>query len=158
MQYSPEYRFDLVADGLDAFVGQVNGQFVTYDDDVFAGKLENVRARTSLSMPLMIMAVLLFMLDILARRMNIDYLDWIALFFKRLKNKDRRNEKKQIQSLDETTDETVVQEKQKKKKKETVKKVKTSKQTTKSKKKLKEEAQQELDMEELLRKKEDRQW
>lgn len=158
MQYSPEYRFDLVADGLDAFVGQVNGQFVTYDDDVFAGKLENVRARTSLSMPLMIIAVLLFMLDILARRMNIDYLDWIASFFKRLKNKDRRNEKKQIQSLDETTDETVVQEKQQKKKKETVKKVKTSKRTAKAKKKPKEEVQQELDMEELLRKKEDRQW
>lgn len=77
MQYSPEYRFDLVTDGLDSFVAQVNGKYITYDEDIFSGKLETVRARTSLVVPFLIAALLLFMLDILARRMNIDYLEWL---------------------------------------------------------------------------------
>lgn len=90
MQYSPEYRFDLVTDGLDSFVSQVEGEYITLDTDVFAGDLETVRARTNLTIPLLLLALLLFLLDILTRRMNLEYADivrFVPWAFRRIRRK-----------------------------------------------------------------------
>lgn len=198
MQYSPEYRFDLVTDGLDAFVSQVNGQFITYETNIFEGKLETVRARTNLAIPLLIAATLLFMLDILARRMNIDYLEWMLGLFRRkrkvqVKNSGetqraesnveaaaaatrppRKNQRKSkgkqetIQSspVSPQTEKLTAEAKpqvendwvaanEKRKKKEALRAARAAKE---KKRKKEEQPEQTLDMEELLRKKEDRQW
>lgn len=205
MQYSPEYRFDLVADGLDSFVAQTNGQYITYEDEVFVGDLETVRARTNLAIPLMIAALLLFMLDILARRMNIDYLEWIGGLFRGKKRKkatqaanatsvqsetdtrvEEKTRKKSMQGgtgsrkqkatagktgtndvgtesgsdKRESDSNTVIENdwvaaNEKRKKREAAKKARAEKA---AKKKQPQQAEQGLDMEELLRKKEDRQW
>lgn len=196
MQYSPEYRFDLVTDGLDAFVSQVNGQYITYEDNVFAGTLEMVRSRTNLAIPLMIAALVLFMLDILARRMNIDYLAWFAGLFRRKKSqataqggrttghskmsaskateskaaelkagvskgkqRKAREDDVKVQAQEKPAQQEIendwVAANEKRKKKEAARKAKTQKSP---KKKKQEEVEQGLDMEELLRKKEDRQW
>lgn len=172
MQYSPEYRFDLVTDGLDAFVSQVNGQYLTYDDDIFAGKLETVRARTNLAIPLLITAIVLFMLDIVARRMNIDYLEWLFRFFRRPKKAKASVEKEKQKKMTESqTEQEAVTEpevsvendwvaaNEKRKKKEAAREARRAKTAKASKKKkTTEETESALDMEELLRKKEDRQW
>lgn len=172
MQYSPEYRFDLVTDGLDAFVSQVNGQYLTYDDDIFAGKLETVRARTNLAIPLLITAIVLFMLDIVARRMNIDYLEWLFRFFRRPKKAKASVEKEKQKKMTESqTEQEAVTEpevsvendwvaaNEKRKKKEAAREARRAKAAKASKKKkTTEETESALDMEELLRKKEDRQW
>lgn len=83
MQYSPEYRFDGTTDGLDAFVSQVNGTYLTYEDAIFDNCLETVRARRNLAIPLLLSALLLFMLDIAVRRMGADYFDWISWWKRR---------------------------------------------------------------------------
>ena len=205
MQYSPEYRFDLVTDGLDAFVAQAEGQFITYEEDIFAGKLETVRARTNLAIPLMIAAIVLFMLDILARRMNIDYLEWIPGLFRKKKSvaagrkvaggkaagagsplvtegipavSGRKKAKTEQQTAGEnrTEEKTAQTEKltaeeqpqvendwvaanEKRKKKEAVRAARKARAAREQKKKKSEEnGEQALDMEELLRRKQDRDW
>lgn len=113
MQYSPEYRFDLVTDGLDNFVAQVEGEFVTYEQNIFSGNLETVRARTGLTVPLLIAATLLFMLDILARRMNIDYLDWLIVVIRKHRL-EKQEAKRSVRTMENavagvTSDEKQVQ-------------------------------------------------
>lgn len=73
LQYSPEYRFDTDTSALDSFVASTNGEMISYDTDVFNVKLENVKARVSLTNWLLLAALLLFMLDIIARRFQLDY-------------------------------------------------------------------------------------
>lgn len=205
MQYSPEYRFDLVTDGLDAFVAQAEGQFITYEEDIFAGKLETVRARTNLAIPLMIAAMVLFMLDILARRMNIDYLEWIPGLLRKKKSvaagrkaagsktaeadsplvtegipaaSGRKKAKAEKQTAGEkrTEEKTAQTEKltaekqpqvendwvaanEKRKKKEAARAARRARAAKEQQKKKSEEnGEQALDMEELLRRKQDRDW
>lgn len=207
MQYSPEYRFDLVTDGLDAFVAQAEGQFVSYEEDIFAGTLETVRARTNLAIPMMITAIVLFMLDILARRMNIDYLEWIPGLLRkkkrvasgrktadkmaeagshlteaeemttgsgRIKAKAKAEQRKAQEVRTEEKNaqtEKLTAEKQpqvendwvaaneKRKKKEALRAARRAKAAKeKQKKKTEENGEQALDMEELLRRKQDRNW
>ena len=180
MQYSPEYRFDLVTDGLTSFVSQVNGSYITYEDSVFADKLEAVKARTNLSIPLLIVALLLFLLDVASRRMNLEYREWIQMLIKNRKRKSANQAKKEKQAKSAKTEQaekadkksasgkrvsgeqkpmnsqsTSEEAKDKKAKKQ--EKQKTRKQ--KSKKEKQQPTQEDaLDMDELLRKKEERNW
>lgn len=198
MQYSPEYRFDLVTDGLDSFVAQVEGKYITYDDDIFSGRLETVRARTSLVVPFLIAAVVLFMLDILARRMNMDYLDWLMDIIRKRKTQkapvrsEHDRTEKRMEGKTTASSDTVEEAKDKGQKKRTLKRTdrtteagkaeagtepernavsgqageetSASKRHKKTKVKKKKEGkgpsteEQGLDMDELLRKKEDRNW
>lgn len=112
MQYSPEYRFDQTADGLEAFVSQVNGAYITYEDPVFDDKLETVRARTNLAVPFLITALVLFLLDIAVRRMGMDYLDWFTQWKQRRKWKKEHPEAAGTEKKTAGTD--VLDEKQKK--------------------------------------------
>jgi len=197
MQYSPEYRFDLVTDGLDSFVAQVEGKYITYDDDIFSGRLETVRARTSLVVPFLIAAVVLFMLDILARRMNMDYLDWLMDIIRKRKiqkaavRAEHDRAEKRMEGKTTASSDTVEEAKDKGQKKKASKRTdrtaeavqveagmeperntvsgqageeapasKRHKKTKIKKKEGKEPSTEEqgLDMDELLRKKEDRNW
>lgn len=193
MQYSPEYRFDLVTDGLDAFVGQVNGQYVTYEDDIFAGRLETVRSRTNLAIPMLLAALVLFMLDVAARRMNLDYVAMVTGAFRRGKQEKTRGQKKdeKLQKVAEDGEAKTKKRKHRKKNRQTeavVKEVpkdtgkdavrgtdkkaaagKTAEQpvandwvaANEKRKKQKKPAgvvNENLDMDELLKKKEDRNW
>ena len=195
MQYSPEYRFDQTADGLEAFVSQVNGAYITYEDPVFDDKLETVRARTNLAVPFLITALVLFLLDIAARRMGMDYLDWFTQWKQRRKwkkehpeaagtekktagteKKTAGAEKKTVGAEKKAAGTDVLDEKQRKaaEKSEQKSEQKAQKQAlrqakqqtrqeakaSRKKKQTGEPAETEaaLDMEELLRKKEDRNW
>ena len=184
MQYSPEYRFDQTADGLEAFVSQVNGAYITYEDPVFDDKLETVRARTNLAVPFLITALVLFLLDIAARRMGMDYLDWFTQWKQRRKWKKEHPEvagtKKKTAGMEKetagaekkTAGTDVLDEKQKKAaekaeqkaQKQALRQAKQqARQEAKASRKKKQtgepaETEAALDMEELLRKKEDRNW
>ena len=191
MQYSPEYRFDQTADGLEAFVSQVNGAYITYEDPVFDDKLETVRARTNLAVPFLITALVLFLLDIAARRMGMDYLDWFTQWKQRRKWKKEHPEvagtkkktagmeketagaeKKTAGAEKKTAGTDVLDEKQKKAaekaeqkaQKQALRQAKQqARQEAKASRKKKQtgepaETEAALDMEELLRKKEDRNW
>lgn len=99
MQYSPEYRFDLVSDGLDSFVSQVDGQYITYIDPVFGEHMESVRARANLAMPMLLLALVLFMLDILVRRMNLDYFEWIKVGVNTIRGGMKKESKSESESV-----------------------------------------------------------
>lgn len=179
MQYSPEYRFDLVTDGLDGFVSQVNGQYVTYDDDIFTGRLETVRSRTNLAVPMLIAALVLFMLDVVARRMNLDYLELVTGVFRRRKqakvrgrqqgeSRQKKSQTKEAMSKDaggeaaEAADKKTADHREK----TTAHKKETPARRPKKEKKEKKEknkkpgasVNENLDMDELLKRKEDRNW
>lgn len=93
MQYSPEYRFDLVSNGLDSFVSQTEGQYITFMDSVFEEHMESVRARANLAMPMLLIALVLFMFDILARRMNLDYFEWITVGVNKIRGSTKKASK-----------------------------------------------------------------
>ncbi len=145
MQYSPEYRFDLVSDGLDAFVSQTGGEYITYEDSVFEEHLESVRARTNLAIPLLLTALVLFIFDLIVRRMNLDYFEWIPIGVNKIRGRPKRSPK---------PDSAAGGAEAKAPKASKTKK----KQSAKSRKKLASGGQQTLDTEELLKKKEERQW
>lgn len=74
LQYSREYRFAEVSSNLDGFVNQINGRFITKPEEVFDTELEGVVSKTDITQALMILSVLLFVLDIVMRRLHIDWL------------------------------------------------------------------------------------
>ncbi len=206
MQYSPEYRFDLVSDSLDAFASQVNADFITYDANVFEEHMQSVRARANLAIPLLITALILFMFDIIARRMNIDYIESLVMGFRSIRGRPKNEEKQQGNNQNNRKNKARAKDSAEKKSRNTDgnaqmkadprntggnvkvktesrnvggnaqvnagapdpakeekkrKKEKPEKERSKNKKNVKENqepSQQSLDMEELLRKKEERKW
>ncbi|MCD8148058.1 MAG: VWA domain-containing protein [Clostridiales bacterium] len=76
IQYSREYRYAEVDSTLDAFVSQVGGRYITEAAEVFDTDLEGTMSRTDITQLLLILALLCFVLDIVARRLH---LDWLAL-------------------------------------------------------------------------------
>ncbi len=69
-QYSVEYRF--AESELPAFLKQAGGSLVTMQDKVWENKQKQVYARISLTIPLLILAMLLFLADIAIRRFSLD--------------------------------------------------------------------------------------
>ena len=74
MQYSQEYRFGEVTNNIGNFVNQVKGIYIDQSKEVFNTKLKGAMTRTQLTLPLMLIAVILFVLDIIFRRMHIDWI------------------------------------------------------------------------------------
>lgn len=73
IQYSQEYRYAEVTNNLDQFVKQVNGRYIEKPQDVYDSDLRGAMARTPLTTGLLVAAVFLFLLDILFRRLSIDW-------------------------------------------------------------------------------------
>ncbi|MBQ8982475.1 MAG: VWA domain-containing protein [Lachnospiraceae bacterium] len=98
MQYSPEYRFDLVSDSLDAFAAQTDADMITYDANIFEEHMQSVRARANLAIPLLITALVLFMFDIIARRMNIDYIESLVMGFRSIRGRPSETKEKESEN------------------------------------------------------------
>lgn len=79
MQYSQEYRYADVSTSLDSFMNQVSGsRYIEKWQDVFDTELKGAMARTDLTNWLLVAAVLLFTLDVILRRMRVNWLGSIA--------------------------------------------------------------------------------
>lgn len=76
MQYSQEYRYADVSSSLDSFVNQVSGTYIEHAGQVFDTKLAGAMSRVQLTGVLLLLAVLLFVLDVVVRRMS---LDWVTM-------------------------------------------------------------------------------
>lgn len=71
MQYSQEYRFEDTTDSLDSFVNQTAGKYIENLDGIFDSRLEEVAAYKNMTLPLLVAAVILLMIDIAYRKLDI---------------------------------------------------------------------------------------
>ncbi len=71
-QYSEEYRFRENDGALAGFAGQTGAAMLTFSDNIWQERLENVSARISLTVPLLIAALALLIFDIMIRRLGLD--------------------------------------------------------------------------------------
>ncbi len=112
-QYSAEYQFTDSDMDLKTFVSQAGGTEITLEDNVWSEKTESVKAKVSLTVPLLILAILLFLFDIVIRRLSIDV--WanvkrifgqIAVPFKRKEGRKKiiRNREKKKGNAEQTAD------------------------------------------------------
>lgn len=85
LQYSQEYRYAEITNNLDGFVNQIGGRYLTEPKEVFETDLDGNISRTDITQALLVLAVLLFVLDIVMRRLHLDWLAFVgnfALWFK----------------------------------------------------------------------------
>jgi hypothetical protein len=71
VQYSPEYKLQPEAGYLDRLVREAGGTYINTPEEVYKGKLKDIFGSTDLTPALLIAALLLFILDIAARRLNL---------------------------------------------------------------------------------------
>ncbi len=114
MQYSLEYRFYPNNTLLEDFASSTGAIFVEKPEEVFAHIPEFVKARFNLWIPLLILAALLFIMDIAFRRFHFSFsfVDKTAKKFE--ENKVVREEKKKKDAADKIKKETEVVEEVKK--------------------------------------------
>lgn len=74
MQYSREYRYADVTSTLESFVKRVSGQYIEKPEEVFNSQLKGSVRRTDITGWLLVAALLLFMADVILRRMHLDWL------------------------------------------------------------------------------------
>ena len=89
LQYSDEYKFNKNKDKVKTLVSEVNGKFINNSKDVFKGELKEAYKKINLSNIFLIFALVLFFLDIVYRRLNLDFLK----YFKKVKNSSQNNKK-----------------------------------------------------------------
>jgi len=73
VQYSAEYRIQPDAGYIDRLVKETGGTFISTPEEVYKGKQEDIFGTVDLTPVLLIMALILFMLDIAARRLNLPF-------------------------------------------------------------------------------------
>lgn len=78
MQYSREYRYAEVSGNLESFVENVSGRYIEKSEEVFDTKLEGSMSRRDITEWLLLAALLLFVLDVVIRRMRVDWLSAIG--------------------------------------------------------------------------------
>lgn len=169
-QYCAEYQFCDRKNDVTAFTKQNGGEMLTFEDSVWNRKKEAVQSRVSLTLFFLILAVLLLLFDIIARRLSLDLFGHLKRFFgvinKRFgsvfagfhRNVDiGRDRSEKQQKMDAVhVEETPGVEKDTVKAEEKTKVVK-KKEYSKPKKQAKEDAKTEvIDMNQLLKKKRDR--
>ncbi len=71
VQYSPEYRIQPDAGYIDRLVKEIGGTYISAPEEVYKGKLKDIFGAVDLTPALLITALILFMLDIAARRLNL---------------------------------------------------------------------------------------
>lgn len=74
-QYSVEYQFTDTKTDLATFTKQAGGMELTLEDHIWEQEQQTVKAKISLTVPLLILAMLLFLFDIIIRRFSIDLVD-----------------------------------------------------------------------------------
>lgn len=76
-QYSAEYQFCDSETDFASFIKQAGGKEVTLEDDIWEKNQTAVKTRVPLTIPLLIFAVLLLLFDIVIRRFSFDLLSYI---------------------------------------------------------------------------------
>lgn len=104
-QYSAEYQFSDSETDLDAFVKQAAGQEITLSDNIWKQNQNSVKSRMSLTVPLLVAAIILFLFDIIIRRFSIDMLGnvkkiWMGITAKiGLSLRKRNSTKEKVQTV-----------------------------------------------------------
>ena len=83
-QYSAEYQFGSDTKDLNTFVKQAGGKMITLQDNIWQKAQNAVKIRKSLTVPLLILTMFLFLFDIMIRRFSIDVWSYILLVWKKL--------------------------------------------------------------------------
>lgn len=100
MQYSMEYRFYPENTLLEEFVSSVGGVFVDKASEVFEHKPEFVKARFNLWLPLLLLSIIVFLIDIAVRRFHLS-LSFVEKHAERSeKRKEAQAEKKRKKEAD----------------------------------------------------------
>ncbi len=76
-QYSPEYQFGDSETDFAAFVKQAGGKEITLEENIWKENRNTVKAKMSLTIPLLILAVFLLLFDIIIRRFSLDILSYV---------------------------------------------------------------------------------
>ena len=71
VQYSPEYRIQPPSGYLDRLMKEAGGTLINAPEDVYKGKIKDIFGAVDLTPALLILALILFMLDIALRRLNL---------------------------------------------------------------------------------------
>jgi Mg-chelatase subunit ChlD len=71
VQYSPEYRIQPTSGYLDRLIKEAGGTLINAPEDVYKGKIKDIFGAIDLTPTLLILALILFMLDIAIRRLNL---------------------------------------------------------------------------------------
>lgn len=93
MQYSPEYKINNKSSLLENLTSEVNGKYIKTSDDVFKGDIKSVRGKTDMSIFLIIVALLIFIIDIAVRRLNLPYEKLLKYIPKFKLNERKKNHK-----------------------------------------------------------------
>lgn len=81
MQYSREYRYAEMSGDFDEFVEKASGRYITDFTEVFDTELDGAMSRTDITQWLLLAAIIFFALDVIIRRMHIDWLAGISRGF-----------------------------------------------------------------------------
>jgi Mg-chelatase subunit ChlD len=73
VQYSPEYKIASEASTLDMLVKEAGGTYIKTVEEVYKGNPKEVSGRTDLANAFLIIALILFVLDIALRRLNFSF-------------------------------------------------------------------------------------
>ena len=108
VQYSREYRYSDSDGALDHFVTQTGGTVIESVSQVFDTTLEGARSRKNLTTLFLVLAILLFGVDVAVRRLSIDWLSqfgqaagWMSaratgLWYVRRKDRSASKQKKPV--------------------------------------------------------------
>lgn len=80
VQYSPEYSMDANSHKLERLVIESGGKYIKDAKEVFEGTLAPVKGRVDLTSPLLLLALLAFLLDIAVRRLKLPMDKIVELF------------------------------------------------------------------------------
>lgn len=83
LQYSNEYKFTKNKNKLDDMVTEVSGRFINKPKEVFDSKVQGEYKIFNLSNICLILAIILFLLDIVYRRLNLNFESYINKFIKK---------------------------------------------------------------------------
>jgi len=71
IQYSPEYRLDQKSDNVERLAKETGAVYIEKPEDVYKGNMENIFGVVDITPFLLIMAILIFLIDIALRRLNL---------------------------------------------------------------------------------------
>ena len=89
LQYSDEFKFNNNKEKLNTLVNELDGRFINKPREVFLGEMKSSIKPVNLTIPLVILAIFLFLLDIVYRRLNLD----LSPYINNMKIKINKNEK-----------------------------------------------------------------
>lgn len=71
IQYSPEYKLDQKSDNIERLAKETGAIYIEKPEDVYKGKMEDIFGVIDITPFLLIMAIIIFLIDIALRRLNL---------------------------------------------------------------------------------------